>query len=566
MHQTPLEQAIDVTAPPELLGQLAVNDDVAVRKAVTINPNTSTDVLISLADEFPNAFFSNPVLSLLILENPNFVVEIPYWTLINLLRQPNVPDFFLSGAAMHSNPEVLRVVAKHYQTPLSALEMMARCKDSNLGMIIAQRQDVTEQILLILAEHGTIAVRLYLAKYHKSYSSILETLALAPEPNWSFRQQIHYKLAKNSSTPLEIIKNLLKENDKKVKLAIAARADLAIDLIIELALDYRLHMMNSLAQNTYISASVLRRLANHGTLRVRQMVARHPNTPQAVLVNAVSEPELCRFVAANPSAGENLLYQLAQNNQHEVLEAIAANPSTPASVLKHIAETRAHDLLVAQHPNANREILQQVLWRLAMDERLSVRKYAAKHPHTPIDILRMWMRKEPQLRVWIAQNPSLPVDMLEVLAHDVSPNVRLSVACNPSTPHYVLEKLSFDAEVEVRRAVASNIKTPDNALEILVKDWQCCTFLAQNKNAPAKVLEYLAGLTGFNWLLLAHPNTSVEMRQTLMTAFAKSYIESDRLYATQHPDTPVEILTELSKDKNLEIRIAALQALKKPNT
>lgn len=267
-----------------------------------------------------------------------------------------------------------------------------------------------------------------------------------------------------------VIKNLLKEGDKKVKLAIAARADLPIDLIIELAVDYRLHMMNSLAQNTYISASVLCKLANHGTLRVRQMVARHPNTPQAVLVNAVSEPELCRFVAANPSAEENLLYQLAQNNQHEVLEAIAANPSTPASVLKYIAETRAHDLLVAQHPNANREILQQVLWRLAMDERLSVRKYVAKQAHTPIDILRMWMRKEPQLRVWIAQNPSLPLDMLEVLARDISPNVRLSVACNPGTPDSVLEKLSFDTEVEVRRAVASNIKTPGNVLEILVKD------------------------------------------------------------------------------------------------
>ncbi|GJD18509.1 hypothetical protein RIVM261_034650 [Rivularia sp. IAM M-261] len=61
--------------------------------------------------------------------------------------------------------------------------------------------------------------------------------------------------------------------------------------------------------------------------------------------------------------------------------------------------------------------------------------------------------------------------------------------------------------------------------------------MAQNKNAPAKVLEYLAGLTEFNWLLLAHPNTSVEMRQTLITRFAKSYIESDRLYADQHPDT-----------------------------
>ncbi|MBW4603792.1 MAG: hypothetical protein KME29_30575 [Calothrix sp. FI2-JRJ7] len=257
MHQTPEERAIDVTAPQSLLRQLAVNDDVNIRKAVIVNPNIPIYVLISLADEFPNAFFSNSVLSVLILENPNFVVEIPYWTLINLLRQPNVPDFFLCGAAMHSNPKVLRVVAKDYQTPLLALEMMARCKDSNLGMIIAQRQDVTEQILLILAQHGTIAVHLYLAKSHKYPSRILETLAEAPEPNWSFRQQIHYKLAKNSSTPLGVIKNLLKEGDKKIKQAIAAPADLPIDLIIELALDYRLHMMNSLAQNTYISASVL---------------------------------------------------------------------------------------------------------------------------------------------------------------------------------------------------------------------------------------------------------------------------------------------------------------------
>jgi pentose-5-phosphate-3-epimerase len=362
---------------------------------------------------------------------------------------------------------------------------------------------------------------------------------------------------------LEVIQNLLKQGDKKVKLAIASRADLPIDMIVELALDYRLHMMNTLAQNTYISANVLHRLANHGTLRVRQMVARHPNTSQALLADAVSEPELRQFVAANPSAGKNLLNQLAQDSQHEVLEAIATNPNTPASVLKHIAETRSHDLLVAQHPNADGELLQQVLWRLAMDERLSVRQYVAKHPCTPIDILKMWVKKEPQLRGWIAQNPSITVDMIGVLARDASPKVRLAIAYNPSTPSSVLEKLSFDTEVEVRRAVANNAKTPGNVLEMLVKDWQCSTFVAQNPNTPTKVLEYLARLTGFNWLLLTHPNTSVEMRQALITTFAKSYIESDRLYAAQHPDTPTEILIELAKDRNLEIRSAALQALKK---
>jgi Leucine rich repeat variant len=327
---------------------------------------------------------------------------------------------------------------------------------------------------------------------------------------------------------LAVIKKLLAENNKKVKLAIATRADLPIDMIVELALDYRLHMMNSLAQNTYIGASVLHKLANHGELRVRQMVARHPNTPPALLVDAVSLPELRRFVAANRSARASLLNQLAQDNQHEVLEAVASNPSTPASVLEHIAhQTYLHDLLVVEHPNATPKLQQKVLWRLAMDERLSVRKYVAKHPHTPVDILEMWVKKEPQLRVWLAQNPSLPAKVLEFLARDPESKVRLAVAHNPNTPNFVLVKLAFDAEIEVRIAVASNTKTPGNVLEMLVKDWQCCTFVAQNPNTPTRVLEYLARLTGFNWLLLAHPNTSVEMRQTLFTTLAKSYIESD---------------------------------------
>ncbi|MBF2066691.1 MAG: hypothetical protein IGS39_20080 [Calothrix sp. C42_A2020_038] len=567
MHQTPEERASDLTTPPELLRELAGSDDASVRKKVIVNPNTPTDVLLTLADEFPNIFFSNPVLSLLMLENPNFPLEIPYWTLINLLRQPQAPEFFLSSAAMHPNPEVLRVVAKHYKTPISALEVMAHCKDASLGIQIAQRQDVTEQILLILAEHGAIAVRLYLAKYHKTPCSILEKLAEAPEPNWTFRQQIHQKLAKNPNTPLAVIQKLLEEGDKKVKQAIATRADLPIDIIVKLALDYRLHIMNSLAQNTSISAKVLHELANHGELRVRQMVARHPNTPQALLIDAAKSPELRQYIAANPSASPDLLNQLIEDNQNqEVLEAVASNPSTPAFVLKRIAQTRSHDLVVAQHPNATPELLQKILWRLAMDERLSVRKFVAKHPHAPKDILKMWVQKEPQLRNYIAQNPSLPIEILEFLARDASPKVRLAVAYNPSTPKSVLEKLSFDTEIEIKRAVASNTNTPGHVLEILVRDWQCCTFVAQNPNTPTKVLEYLGRLTGFNWLLLAHPNTSVEMRQTLLGNFAKSYVESDRLYAARHPDTPTEILLDLAKDSNLEIRSVALQALKKHRT
>ncbi len=557
--------AANPNAEPELLRQLAASENAEVRKAVATNPNTPTEVLLQLAEEFPQQFIENSLLPLLVLENPNFVAEISYWTLLKLLRQYDLPEYFLSGAAMHPNTEVLYSVAKHHKTPETALLEMARRshQDARLGFCIAQRQNLSESVLATLAQYSAIAVRLYLAKHHTTPCSILEILAEVPETHLNLRQEIHQKIAKNPNTPLALIEKLLAQNDKKVKQAIATRADLPNRILIELATDYRIHTMNFLAQNQHISANVLTELANHPEQRVRQMVASHPNTPQSILEEAAKSAELYYYVAQNLSTPASVLDDLAQHKQNQISTAIAVNPSTPGFVLERIAQNRAHDLLIAQHPNATPALLQQVLWRLAIDERFSVRKYVAKNPHTPIGILTTWVRKEPQLRPWIAQNPNIPVQILEVLARDASPQVRIAVASNESTPNGILERLARDTEVEVRQAVASNSNSPRNVLEMLVKDWQCSTFVAQNPNTPTEVLEYLTRLSGFNWLLLVHQNTSVEMRQRLLTTLAKSKLDSDRLYAARHPNTLAEILASLAMDKNLEVRSAAIQALKR---
>lgn len=590
MHQTPEQQATDAAtspevlstlvhlgtdiaqlvaanpnAEPDLLRQLAVSQDSETRKAVTTNPNTPTEVLLELAEEFPRQFIDNSVFPFLLLENPNFVTEISYWTLLKLLRLYNLPDFFLSAAARHHNFEVLYLVAKHHQTPESALSEMARRSqyDVRLGLSIAQRENVSSEVLAILAQYSAIAVRLHLAKHPTTPHSILEILSETSEPNLSFREEIHQKIAKNPNAPLALVEKLLGQNDKKVKQAIASRADLPDRILIELATDYRIHTMNYLAQNLHISATVLRQLASHPEVRVRQMVASHPNTPQDILVEAAKSVELYYYVAQNPSTPGNILDDLATHNQNQISGAIAVNPSTPGYVLERIAQNRTHDLLIAQHPNATPKLLQQVLWRLAIDERFSVRKYVAKHAHTPTHILTAWVRKEPLLRPWIAQNPNIPVKILEILARDTSVQVRIAVASNGSTPSYLLEQLAKDREVEVRQTVASNSNSPANVLEMLVRDWQCSTFVAQNPSTPTEVLEYLTRLSGFSWLLMVHPNTTVEMRQRLLVALAKSRLDSDRLYASRHQNTPTEVLMELARDKNLEVRNAALQALKR---
>ena len=62
--------ALDETTAPKILTILAKSQDRYTRKNVAINPNTTTATLLSLSLEFPSEVMNNPVLPLLILENP----------------------------------------------------------------------------------------------------------------------------------------------------------------------------------------------------------------------------------------------------------------------------------------------------------------------------------------------------------------------------------------------------------------------------------------------------------------------------------------------------------------
>ena len=63
--------AQDETISPEVLAQLAKNKDDRTRKAVAANPNTPIETLLSICFEFPVEVINNPIIPLLILENPN---------------------------------------------------------------------------------------------------------------------------------------------------------------------------------------------------------------------------------------------------------------------------------------------------------------------------------------------------------------------------------------------------------------------------------------------------------------------------------------------------------------
>lgn len=553
------------SATPELLRELSFINNIKIRESLVSNPNTPKDILFELAGEFPQEFIANPILDLLLLENPQLPLDISYWTLRKLLTLKEVPGWLLTGAAVHPNSEIVYFVARHPQTSIEILhQIIPRSHDDvRIGICISQRGDVTLEILEVLAKDSPIPVKLHLAKQDNTPPSVLTILADSTDKNWNVCLELHVSVAKHPHTPIAVLSQLLASGEFKIKRAIAMRENLPKSLFVALAMDYRIYAMNILPQNHSISATLLTELSTHPELHIRQIVAAHPNTPTPILEQAVNEQALHDFLAQNPKVPIPVLEQILSDASIKIKNAIAQNPVTPSHLLDQLAQTHDHDLLIliARHHHTDNSTLERILQRLAFDTRLSVHKFVAKHPHTPVDILRNWAEKHPQLRPWIAQNPNLPPDILANLAKDPSYLVRCEVAKNHNTDPKVLTDLAQDPEPEIRQAIAKNPHAPPAALNLLVLDWYCVSLVARHPNTPAQALAHLARLGGYEWLVVRHLNTSPVIRTQILNQLARSYNVSDRLYAAQNPHTHSATLEELAKDHDIKVSQAALHNL-----
>jgi hypothetical protein len=128
--------ASNVNAEPNLLEELSLSRDNEIRQSVAGNPNTPTDILWRLGEEFPEEILENPIFSLLLLENPNLVDEIPGRTLFNLLKLEQIPHSFMQKVVdkgVYSNEysyeiesNLLIAIATNPKTPKSILTKLTK--------------------------------------------------------------------------------------------------------------------------------------------------------------------------------------------------------------------------------------------------------------------------------------------------------------------------------------------------------------------------------------------------------------------------------------------------------
>ena len=595
------------SAPSDLLRELSKSSDRIIRKNITANPNTPTEILLNLGSEFPEQLLNNPSFFLLWLEHPNLLDEMPQATLLSLLKQESVPVSWLEQAVsqldceaqllteddyfydmdrrarqQHSKVQLGLAVAMNAQTPKTLLEKLVH----------SQYVEVQEAAQLHVTQAGEMtsgwdeaareALRTTNFPHHRSaaHTPYLENLAhrgLIPEFVLEQLARHHDKdvrslVAYLPNTPARILDQLALDEDCDVRRDVAFKSRTPIETLEQLALDQDSYVRSGVAYNSNTPIETLEQLALDEDSHVRSAVANNPNTPVKILAQLLEQLALDKNdrvledVAKNSNTPVTILEQLAQKQYpHTVPMYVGQNPNTPVNTLEQLAQHGTHWILwaVGSNPNISLSLLEQ----LAQREDYYPREGVAKNPRTPLTLLEQLAQGKICVHESIAKNPNTSINLLEQLAQMPCSNARKGVGSNPNTPFQLLEQLAQDGNNKVRQAIASNPNIPIEFLERLLeqmaqdKNHSLREFLAQHPNTPVSfLLEVTLTFRAQDptpvlsrFLVLLHPQTPAKA----LTENSHSLIWLERYAIAQNSNTPTDTLKTLAQDANRIVRTAA---------
>ncbi len=559
--------AEDIRSDPELLTELARSQDKATRKAVAANPNTPADVLLKLGAEFPTQLVENPVFSLLLLENPNLVAEIPLPTLRSILRLDNVPQFILEQAAHKADVEVQLALANNIQTSKKVLERLTQSRDAQVAESARLHVNFAGELTDGYEEKAREVIQRNMPSVYGAERNSLDILVV---------------LAQICPIPKYIIEYWVQNSDYQ-------------------------YICNELATSPATLADVLRQLACHKNARVRYEVGRNPRVPTDTKLQLMADCEeipglgsVRSALASNPDTPPNILESLAKENYSNVREKVAQNPNTPLSILQELTMDKNGEVACVASQIIK---LRQSSYGVLDFSKESIKVAEILETYQRPDWNKNWSN-----RGHAASNPNTPIFLLEELAKDKEEMIRQGVASNPQTPIHILEQLAQDDSRHVRNAIACNIRTPINivfkqlardswasrriAAQMSSQDYGSTEvddigdILAEESASPIEVIlqrliqegkeasrVYLACRVDLSADLLIQLARSSEYK--VREAIARNsrtpsegliYLADDkqfkiRLALAQNPNTPGVLLEELAKDSESSVRDKAMQNL-----
>jgi hypothetical protein len=552
------------------------------------------DLLLKLAARQFDAFLVNPVLPLLLLEDPGFFLKLSSASLRRLLRREQLPETLLASLLRHGDAEVRDSAALHVQQTKSA------------------------------GDHGD-AVRRSLAESRADTAALPELFDLGLVPAW-----LSEPLAGTPNAELRDFVVSVLERSPEAQTA-------AVGKLYRRAGAAQPRPGNPSRSDPNLAAEEVRRLATGGPW-VRGVAARHPNTPPESLARLARDPVLAvrvsalrhpftpeealwagsaavlpilrRAVARNPAATDAMLARLAADPDPTVRRAVAAHRYLEPKALTVLAGDA--DAAIRESVARHRLTAPDVLEKLSADAEARVRRAAARNPMTPPSVFtRLAADPDANVREAMARRRDLPDDLLCVLACDTNGHVHHLARFNRSNPHDLIDELlhlpndleavrrvvargkrrklkrsppkpaarrfhfSFptrrwreprDPHVSEKQTVAYNHGTPPEVLARLAEEeseW-ILNPVAGNPNTTVATLRKLHHHPRRTWRLYYTLARNPNFPADLLARMAAQQDASCRRSVCWNPAAPLELLVSLSRDPDASVRSAVAGLTRTP--
>jgi hypothetical protein len=174
----------------------------------------------------------------------------------------------------------------------------------------------------------------------KNYKDLPEDLIreLVKDKNWRVRWIITNRL----DLPEDVIRELTKDEDYSVRLAIAERPDLSEDVIGELAEDENAGVRLAIIERPDLSEDLVRELAEDENDYVRRAIVNRPDLPEDVIRELAEDGHagVRWIIAKRPNLPEDLIRKLAEDENWSARYNIAYRPDLPEDLIRKLAKDK----------------------------------------------------------------------------------------------------------------------------------------------------------------------------------------------------------------------------------
>ncbi|NKE61623.1 hypothetical protein FXN61_34645 [Lentzea sp. PSKA42] len=372
--------ALAVASHPDvdagLIRSLAVHPDVDIRMRLAERARSlPPDVMERLAHSDPRVAVE------LVVHH-----ALPFSLAVELSRHPSIEVRQAVAGSPHTPPSVL--------VRLSAEDALARWLAGN---------PATPASIAASLVHRHDA-RYWLAARTDLPDHLYELIASGVEPG------ILTQLAVNPAVPVHVLRQLA--GTRALRLALLKNPAIPLDLLEFVAETARVGQ-GPVPRVASASEAELRTLAASTTVQLRMLVALRADLPLDLVHQLVldPDPDVGEAVVTHPLVTVDQLRELVERHGPRLYPRAARNPLCPPELLHHMALRAGSEetyRAIARHPHAWGETLLLCL------EDAQARHLAACHPNLPVATIVRLLASEFTAGP-AAANPSLPVHVMEEL-------------------------------------------------------------------------------------------------------------------------------------------------------